>query len=132
MPVTPPGRGAVRTTTRTGQLPLRPGQVNAFTSRRAPGSRRSGTGMSPSQRGIRNRWGLIILVTLLVVVVGRLAVLQGVDGAALATAAEEDRLQTFEVAASTGTALPSPTRSRRRGWSPTRSWFPTRRRRRWR
>jgi cell division protein FtsI (penicillin-binding protein 3) len=99
------GRGAARTTSRTGQLPLRPGEVNAFTSRRAPGSRRSGTGMSPSQRGVRNRWGLIILVTLLVVVVGRLAVLQGVDGAALATAAEEDRLQTFEVAALRGQVL---------------------------
>jgi cell division protein FtsI (penicillin-binding protein 3) len=98
-----PGTG--RTTLRTGQLPLRPGSVNAFTSRRAPGSRRSGTGVSPSQRGMRNRWGLAILVTLLVVVVARLAVLQGVDGAEYAIAAQQSRLSTFPVPALRGQVL---------------------------
>jgi cell division protein FtsI (penicillin-binding protein 3) len=61
--------------------------------------------MSPSQRGSRNRWGLIILVVLLVVVVGRLAVVQGVDGAAYANAAQQDRLRTFTVGALRGQVL---------------------------
>jgi cell division protein FtsI (penicillin-binding protein 3) len=61
--------------------------------------------MSPSQRGTRNRWGLVILVALLVIVVGRLAVLQGVDGAAYANAAEQDRLRTFSVGALRGQVL---------------------------
>jgi cell division protein FtsI (penicillin-binding protein 3) len=97
--------GRVRTSTRTGVLPLRPGAPNAFTSRRAPGSRRSGAGLSVDQRAARNRWGLVVLVALLVVVVGRLAVLQGVDGAAYATAAEQDRLRTYPVAATRGQVL---------------------------
>ena len=102
-----PGRspGTGRTTTRTGQLTLRPGLVNAFTSRRAPGSRRSGTGMSPIQRARRNRWGLVILVALLVVVVGRLAVVQGVDGADYAYQAQQSRLRTFAVPALRGQVL---------------------------
>jgi cell division protein FtsI (penicillin-binding protein 3) len=90
---------------RTGQLPLRPGSVNAFTSRRAPGSRRSGTGMSPAQRNTRNRVGLTILVVLLVVVVGRLAVVQGVDGAQYATQAQQDRLRTITLEAVRGQVL---------------------------
>ena len=79
--------------------PVRPG---AFTPRRAPGSRRSGTGLSPLQRGVRNRWGLVIMCALLVAVVGRLAVVQGVDGAAYANAAEQDRLRTYPIAALRG------------------------------
>jgi cell division protein FtsI (penicillin-binding protein 3) len=57
------------------------------------------------QRGMRNRWGLIVMITLLVLVVGRLAVLQGVDGAAYANAAEQDRLRTYPVAALRGEVL---------------------------
>jgi cell division protein FtsI (penicillin-binding protein 3) len=57
------------------------------------------------QRGWRNRWGLIVMITLLVLVVGRLAVLQGVDGAAYANAAEQDRLRTYPVAALRGQVL---------------------------
>jgi cell division protein FtsI (penicillin-binding protein 3) len=57
------------------------------------------------QRGLRNRWGLIVMVTLLVLVVGRLAVLQGVDGAAYANAAEQDRLRTYPIAALRGAVL---------------------------
>ena len=87
---------------RTGAVPTPP---NAFTSRRAPGSRRSGAGLTVEQRSARNRWGLVVLLTLLVVVVGRLAVLQGVDGAAYATAAEQDRLRTYPVAALRGQVL---------------------------
>src|SRR3954454_3021692 len=76
-----------------------------FVSRRAPGSRRSGAGLSLNQRGMRNRWGLIAMIILLVLVVGRLAVLQGVDGAAYANAAEQDRLRTYPVAAIRGQVL---------------------------
>ncbi|MET0763302.1 MAG: penicillin-binding protein 2 [Blastococcus sp.] len=57
------------------------------------------------QRGLRNRWGLIIMVTLLVLVVGRLALLQGVDGAEYANAAEQDRLRTYPIAALRGQVL---------------------------
>jgi cell division protein FtsI (penicillin-binding protein 3) len=78
---------------------------NAFTSRRAPGSRRSGVGLSMDQRGMRNRWGLIVMITLLVLVVGKLAVLQGVDGAAYANAAEQDRQRTYPIAALRGAVL---------------------------
>ena len=51
---------------------------------------------------MRNRWGLVVMITLLVLVVGRLAVLQGVDGAAYANAAEQDRLRTYPIAALRG------------------------------
>jgi cell division protein FtsI (penicillin-binding protein 3) len=81
---------------------VRPG---AFTSRRAPGSRRSGSGLSVTQRGLRNRWGLVIMVTLLVAIVGRLAIVQGVDGAAYANAAEQDRLRTYPIAALRGAVV---------------------------
>jgi cell division protein FtsI (penicillin-binding protein 3) len=77
----------------------------AFTSRRLPGSRRSGAGLSLDQRGLRNRWGLIVLIGLLVLVVGRLAVVQGVDGAEYAYAAEQDRLRTYPIAALRGAVL---------------------------
>ncbi len=105
-----------------GRVPVRPAPARsdaagAFTSRRAPGSRRSGAGLSVEQRGMRNRWGLVVLVALLVLVVGRLAVLQGVDGAAYANAAEQDRLRTYPSRraarrrCSTATASRSPTPS---------------------
>ncbi|MCW2580467.1 MAG: ftsI, partial [Blastococcus sp.] len=77
----------------------------AFTSRRTPGSRRSGAGLSVGQRGLRNRWGLALMITLLVLVIGKLAVLQGVDGAAYANAAEQDRLRTYPIAALRGAVL---------------------------
>jgi cell division protein FtsI (penicillin-binding protein 3) len=82
--------------------PARSAAANPFTSRRAPGSRRSGAGLSVEQRGMRNRWGLVVLVALLVIVVGRLAVLHAVDGAAYANEAQQDRLRTFEIAAVRG------------------------------
>jgi cell division protein FtsI (penicillin-binding protein 3) len=81
------------------------GRPGPFTSRRAPGSRRSGSGLSVGQRGMRNRWGLIIMITVLVAVVGRLAFVQGVDGAAYANAAEQDRLRTYPIAALRGAVL---------------------------
>jgi cell division protein FtsI (penicillin-binding protein 3) len=45
------------------------------------------------------------MITLLVIVVGRLVVLQGVDGAAYANAAEQDRLRTYPIAALRGQVL---------------------------
>ncbi|MCV2491984.1 penicillin-binding protein 2 [Geodermatophilus sp. YIM 151500] len=93
-------RGAGRASDTTAAPPR-----GAFTPRRAPGSRRSGAGLSVDQRGRRNRWGLLFLVLLLVVVVGRLAVLQGVDAASYATAAEQDRLRSYPVPALRGQVL---------------------------
>src|SRR5215218_830460 len=98
-----PGRTPARGAGQRSSAP-RPGP-NAFTSRRAPGSRRSGSGLSVDQRGLRNRWGLLLMITLLLLVVGRLAVLQGVDGAAYANAAEQDRLRTYPIAALRGAVL---------------------------
>jgi cell division protein FtsI (penicillin-binding protein 3) len=77
----------------------------AFTSRRTPGSRRSGAGLSVDQRGLRNHWGLAVMLTLLVLVIGKLAILQGVDGAAYANAAEQDRLRTYPIAALRGAVV---------------------------
>src|SRR5215211_4309654 len=57
------------------------------------------------QRSMRNQWGLAFMVLLLVLVIGRLAILQGVDGAAYANAAEQDRLRTYPVAALRGAVL---------------------------
>jgi cell division protein FtsI (penicillin-binding protein 3) len=54
------------------------------------------------QRESRNRWGLLFLIALLVVVVGRLVVLQGVDGAAYAQAATDDRMRTYPIEAVRG------------------------------
>jgi len=76
-----------------------------FTPRRRPGSRRSKAGLSPRQRWLRNRWGLGFMVFLLVVVVGRLAYLQGVDGRAYTEAAVQSRLHTYPIAALRGQIL---------------------------
>src|SRR4029453_14627922 len=43
---------------------------------------------------MRNQWGLAFMVLLLVLVIGRLAILQGVDGAAYPNAPEQDRPRT--------------------------------------
>ena len=58
-----------------------------------------------NQRLLRNRLGLAFMITLLVLVVGKLAILQGVDGAAYANAAEQDRLRTYPIAALRGAVL---------------------------
>src|SRR3954465_9491460 len=78
-----------------------------FTPRRPPGSRRSRGGLTLDQRARRNRWGLIALVVLLVVVVGRLAPVQGVDRAAAANAAQQARLRTYPIAALRGAIVDS-------------------------
>src|SRR5947208_16822201 len=88
----PPG-----TTRRTTPRPA-PREGSPFTPRRPPGSRRSSGGLTLEQRARRNRWGLVALVVLLVVVVGGLALVQGVDGAAYANADQHERLPTYPIA----------------------------------
>ncbi|MGZ4641665.1 MAG: peptidoglycan D,D-transpeptidase FtsI family protein [Blastococcus sp.] len=108
MPTTVRGPGAgPRTAGRSGARASgeRPGE-GPFVSRRPPGTRRSGgAGLSLDQRRSRNRWGLIVMITLLVLVVGRLAVVQGVDGSAYANAAQQARLHTYPIAALRGEVL---------------------------
>src|SRR5438309_6977856 len=100
MPSTLPPAPVRRTTPRPA-----PRGTSPFTPRRPPGSRRSRGGLTLEQRARRNRWGLVALVVLLVVVVGRLALVQGVDGAAYANAAQQDRLRTYPIAALRGQIL---------------------------
>ena len=100
MPSTLPPGPVRRTTPRPA-----PRGGSPFTPRRPPGSRRSRGGLTLDQRARRNRWGLIALIVLLVVVVGRLALVQGVDGAAYANAAQQDRLRTYPIAALRGSIL---------------------------
>src|SRR3954454_22183859 len=102
MPSTLPPGSLRRTTPRPA-----PRSGSPFTPRRPPGSRRSRGGLTLDQRARRNRWGLIALVALLVVVVGRLALVQGVDGAAYANAAQQDRLRTYPIAALRGAIVDS-------------------------
>src|SRR3954447_11372289 len=102
MPGTMPPGQVRRTTPRPA-----PRGTSPFTPRRPPGSRRSRGGLTLEQRAPRNRWGLVALVVLLVVVVGRLALVQGVDGAAYANAAQQDRLRTYPIAALRGEILDS-------------------------
>ncbi|MGY1618074.1 peptidoglycan D,D-transpeptidase FtsI family protein [Geodermatophilus sp. SYSU D00691] len=82
--------------------PPSPRGTSPFTPRRAPGSRRSSGGLTIEQRGRRNRWGLVALVLLLTLVLVRLVFLQGVDGGDYATAAQQDRLRTYPIAALRG------------------------------
>ncbi|MCZ2828296.1 penicillin-binding protein 2 [Modestobacter sp. VKM Ac-2986] len=71
-------------------------------SRPEPGARRRRPTLGLHQRDKRNRWGLALLITLLVVVVGKLVLLQGVDGAAYARAAEADRMSVSPIEAARG------------------------------
>ncbi|PZA19076.1 peptidoglycan D,D-transpeptidase FtsI family protein, partial [Modestobacter versicolor] len=68
---------------------------------REPGGRRRQP-LGLAHREQRNRWGLLFLIALLVVVVGRLVVLQGVDGAAYAQAATDDRMARYPIEAVRG------------------------------
>ena len=94
-----PSRRPVRTGT-----PRRPGSHDALRPRREPGTRRT-RGLSPAVRTRRNKAGLGILVVLLVAVVTKLVVLQGIDGSAYAQAAETDRMRVFDIAAIRGAIL---------------------------
>ncbi|SDG56843.1 peptidoglycan D,D-transpeptidase FtsI family protein [Klenkia brasiliensis] len=95
---TDPTRRPVRTT------PPRRTSTEALRPRRAPGTRRT-RGLSPTVRTRRNRWGLGVLVVLLVAVATKLVVLQGIDGTAYAQAAESDRMRVFDIAAIRGAVL---------------------------
>ncbi|MGY1830260.1 peptidoglycan D,D-transpeptidase FtsI family protein [Geodermatophilus sp. SYSU D01180] len=72
----------------------------AFVPRRAPGSRRVGR---PLRMGAKRlRWGLVLVVVPLLAVTGKLVLLQGVDGADYANAAEQDRLAEYPISALRG------------------------------
>lgn len=72
----------------------------AFAPRRAPGIRRVGRPLTSGPG--RLWWGLVLVVVPLLVVTGKLVLLQGVDGGAYANAAEQDRLRTHPIAALRG------------------------------
>ncbi len=95
---TDPTRRPARTT------PPRRTSTDVLRPRRAPGTRRT-RGLSPAGRTRRNRFGLSLLVLLLVLVAGKLVVLQGIDGTAYAQAAESDRMRVFDIAAIRGAIL---------------------------
>ncbi|MGY1593743.1 peptidoglycan D,D-transpeptidase FtsI family protein [Geodermatophilus sp. SYSU D00708] len=79
------------------RLPTGPG---AFAPRRTPGSRRTVAAVRASSR--RLTVGLVLVVVPLLVVTGKLVLLQGVDGAEYATAAAQDRLRSYPIAALRG------------------------------
>jgi cell division protein FtsI (penicillin-binding protein 3) len=78
---------------------LPPGS-GAFAPRRAAGSRRTVAGIRASSR--RLTVGLVLVVVPLLVVTGKLVLLQGVDGGQYATAAAQDRLRSYPIAALRG------------------------------
>jgi cell division protein FtsI (penicillin-binding protein 3) len=87
-----------------GKLPEKGGaRSGAFVPRRAPGSRRVRNGLTPGDRRITI--GLVIVVVPLLIVMGKLVLLQGVDGRDLATQATQDRLRTSPIAAMRGEVL---------------------------
>jgi cell division protein FtsI (penicillin-binding protein 3) len=75
----------------------------AFEPRRATGGRRGGRPVSPGPS--RLWWGLVLVVVPLLVVTGKLVLLQGVDSGAYANAAELDRLQSYPIAALRGAVV---------------------------
>ncbi|HEX2074438.1 MAG TPA: penicillin-binding protein 2 [Geodermatophilus sp.] len=79
------------------------GRAGAFVPRRPPGSRRRAPGLTP--RAPRNTAGLILVLIPLLVVMGKLVFLQGVDGGDYANAAAQDRLRTYPIAALRGQVL---------------------------
>ncbi|MGY1855839.1 peptidoglycan D,D-transpeptidase FtsI family protein [Modestobacter sp. SYSU DS0290] len=100
-PAGPPPPFRPGTARRTPPRPTGPaGRAGEGRPWREGGRRREPLGLA--QRDQRNRWGLAFLVTLLVVVVAKLVVLQGVDGAPYAQAAENDRMKVYPIAAVRG------------------------------
>ncbi|MEI4271002.1 penicillin-binding protein 2 [Klenkia sp. LSe6-5] len=87
-----------------GAAPRRTSSHDVLRPRREPGTRRT-RGLPTSVRTRRNRWGFGVLVVLLVAVVTKLVVLQGIDGSAYAAQASEDRMRTFDIAAIRGAVL---------------------------
>ncbi len=92
-----PARGA-----RAGQ-PDASRSTGAFVPRRAPGRRRRNTLPVLPPRGLRV--GLAVLAAALLLVTGKLVLLQGVDGGDYAEAASQARLRTVDIAALRGQVL---------------------------
>ncbi|MBB3082085.1 peptidoglycan D,D-transpeptidase FtsI family protein [Geodermatophilus sabuli] len=88
---------------RTGERLAPRGGSGAFVPRRPPGSRRVGGGLRPGAR--RLTIGLVLVVVPLLVVMGKLVLLQGVDGGDYAAAATQDRLRSYPIAALRGQVL---------------------------
>ncbi len=99
-----PGRGGPRTVApRAGAPRAGAPRAGAFVPRRPQGRRHSGRTL-PSGPG-RLWWGLAIMVVPLLVVTGRLVLLQGVDSADLANRAQQDRLADRPIAALRGSVV---------------------------
>ncbi|MGY1639411.1 peptidoglycan D,D-transpeptidase FtsI family protein [Geodermatophilus sp. SYSU D00742] len=94
-PPSPGRRPADRATPRGGS--------GAFVPRRPPGSRRVAGSLRPGAR--RLTVGLVLVVVPLLVVMGKLVLLQGVDGGDYAAAATQDRLRSYPIAALRGQVL---------------------------
>ncbi|ADB75873.1 peptidoglycan D,D-transpeptidase FtsI family protein [Geodermatophilus obscurus] len=75
----------------------------AFTSRRAPGSRRLAGALQVSRR--RYSIGFVLVVVPLLVITGKLWLLQGVDSGQYALAATQDRIRVQDVAALRGSVV---------------------------
>ncbi len=78
------------------RAPLRGGATGAFTSRRAPGSRRVPGVLRTSRR--RYSVGFVLVVVPLLVITGKLWLLQGVDSGQYALAATQDRIRVQDIA----------------------------------
>ncbi|MGK5173664.1 peptidoglycan D,D-transpeptidase FtsI family protein [Geodermatophilus sp. CPCC 205761] len=92
--VRPPAPGR-----RTGDRAT-PRGSGAFAPRRAPGSPRLRGGIRASSK--RLTVGLLVVLAPLLLVMGKLVLLQGVDGGDYATAAAQDRLRSYPIAALRG------------------------------
>ncbi len=77
--------------------------TGAFVPRRAPGRRRRNTLPVVPARGLRV--GMAFIAAALLLVTGKLVLLQGVDGSAYAEAASQARLRTVDIAALRGQVL---------------------------
>jgi cell division protein FtsI (penicillin-binding protein 3) len=85
------------------RAPLRGGATGAFTSRRAPGSRRVPGVLRTSRR--RYSVGFVLVVVPLLVITGKLWLLQGVDSGQYALAATQDRIRVQDIAPLRGSVV---------------------------
>ncbi|MGR6963635.1 peptidoglycan D,D-transpeptidase FtsI family protein [Geodermatophilus sp. URMC 61] len=99
---TPPRSSAPRRRP-ADRAPLRSGTAGAFTSRRAPGSRRVPGALQASRR--RYSVGFVLVVVPLLVITGKLWLLQGVDSGQYALAATQDRIRVQDIAPLRGSVV---------------------------
>ncbi len=85
------------------RAPLRGAGAGAFTSRRAPGSRRVPGVLKTSPR--RLSVGFVLVVVPLLVITGKLWLLQGVDSGQYALAATQDRIRVQDIAPLRGSVV---------------------------